>query len=49
MTGASSGIGFEMAKLLAARGAHVLMVSRSIENLNNKVAEINEEFNKKNL
>jgi NAD(P)-dependent dehydrogenase (short-subunit alcohol dehydrogenase family) len=42
ITGANSGLGFETAKLLATRGAHVLLAVRSLEKGNAAVAAISE-------
>ena len=44
VTGASSGLGKEMTKLFAARGAHVLMVSRSMDRLKATAKEIEEQL-----
>ena len=40
VTGANSGIGFEAAKALAEKGAHVIVASRSEERGQQAVAEI---------
>lgn len=44
VTGASEGIGFELAKLLAAEGYNLVIVSRSQNNLDSIASEFNEEY-----
>ena len=41
ITGASSGIGMEAAKLFASRGFNLILVARRIDNLNQIKSEIN--------
>nr|MBI1230938.1 SDR family NAD(P)-dependent oxidoreductase [Cytophagales bacterium] len=43
VTGANSGIGFETAKSLCAKGATVIMVCRSLEKANRAISDINKE------
>lgn len=42
ITGGSSGIGLECAKLLAARGADVVLLARNVEKLKSTAAEVSE-------
>src|ERR687884_2200973 len=44
VTGASSGIGLETARRLAAEGAHVLMVARDAERLESAAGEIGADY-----
>ena len=44
VTGSSSGIGFETAKALAAKGAHVVMAVRNKQKGNNAIDKIKKEF-----
>ncbi|KAJ6505368.1 hypothetical protein C8R45DRAFT_1181640 [Mycena sanguinolenta] len=43
VTGGSTGLGLELAKLLAKKGAHVSIVARNQERLDNALAQIEEE------
>ena len=40
VTGANKGIGYEVAKILAAQGIHVFMAARSLDKINAAVAEL---------
>ncbi|MBP5445141.1 MAG: SDR family NAD(P)-dependent oxidoreductase [Acholeplasmatales bacterium] len=46
ITGASSGIGFECAKILASKGYDLIITARSIDKLNNLKELINKEYQK---
>ncbi|KYH28990.1 SDR family NAD(P)-dependent oxidoreductase [Clostridium thermopalmarium] len=47
ITGASSGIGYELSKIFAENGYNLVIVARNIERLNNLAKEIIERFNVK--
>ena len=49
VTGASSGIGKDICKLLLQQNADVIMVSRSKENLSNAVEDIGKELDRKDF
>ena len=40
ITGANSGLGFEAAKILAAKGAHIVLAVRDVEKGNQAAADI---------